>query len=164
MPRSRDGGCPRKCLAPQVAGTGGASHLSPREAPTETPVSPDNVRVSGLLKLSLWTGLLAVLLAVPRQAAERAIFFDDFSGPSLDRSHWNVIVTGRTVNDEQQAYVDSTDVLSFRDGALVIQPRFRQGFKTPEGRIFDFICSAIPSVFSVSSKLTPAAAPPAGSG
>jgi len=99
--------------------------------------------VSAVLKLSLWTGLLALLLAAPRQAGNRTIFFDDFSGPSLDRSHWNVIVTGRTVNDEQQAYVDSTDVLSFTDGALVIQPRFRQGFKTPEGRAFDFISGRI---------------------
>jgi len=28
-------------------------------------------------------------------------FFDDFSGRQLDRSKWDVIVTGRTVNNEQ---------------------------------------------------------------
>src|SRR5579875_3562322 len=36
------------------------------------------------------------------------IFFDDFSKHTLDRSKWNVVVTGFTVNNEQQAYVDSS--------------------------------------------------------
>jgi len=84
--------------------------------------------------------LLATLL-IPIQSARPAktLFFDDFSGRELDRTHWNVIVTGRTVNNEQQAYVDSPEVLSLENGALVIRPRFRQGFKTPEGPAFDFI-------------------------
>ena len=94
--------------------------------------------IAGLL-----LGVVTLAAAIAAQTGERTVFLDDFSGPSLDRSHWNVIVTGRTVNDEQQAYVDSTDVLSFKDGALVIQPRFRQGFKTPEGRTFDFISGRI---------------------
>ena len=46
----------------------------------------------------------------PRQVpAPALLFFDDFSTGQLDCSKWNVIVTGRTVNNEQQAYVDSTD-------------------------------------------------------
>ena len=54
-----------------------------------------------------------VLLAgchTTRQAAPepRVLFFDDFAGDSLDRSKWTVRVTGRTVNEEQQAYVDDT--------------------------------------------------------
>src|SRR6478672_3224680 len=90
--------------------------------------------------------LLALTLPVP--APDRTVFFDDFSGSELDRTKWNVIVTGRTVNDEQQAYVDSPDVLYLTrgadaagaaNGALVIQPRFRKGFTTPEGHAFDFI-------------------------
>jgi len=40
------------------------------------------------------------------------LFFDDFSTGQLDRSKWNVIVTGRTVNNEQQAYVDSSDTIT----------------------------------------------------
>src|SRR4051812_36958428 len=36
------------------------------------------------------------------------IFFDDFSQPSLDRTKWNVAITGEVVNNEQQAYVDSS--------------------------------------------------------
>jgi len=85
------------------------------------------------------------MLAAPPQKDERTIFFDDFSGPSLDRSQWNVIVTGRTVNNEQQAYVDSKEVLHLAGGALVIEPHYRQGFKTPEGRAFDFISGRIES-------------------
>lgn len=93
----------------------------------------------GLLALTL----LTLTLRPPAQEPGRAVFFDDFSGPEIDRSRWNVIVTGRTVNNEQQAYVDSPDVLFVRDGTLVIQPRHRPGFTTPEGRTFDFISGRI---------------------
>ena len=82
------------------------------------------------------------------------LFFDDFSTGQLDRSKWNVIVTGRTVNNEQQAYVDSTDTISIgsgpdtagaENGALVIRARRRPGFKTPESRAFDFISGRLES-------------------
>jgi beta-glucanase (GH16 family) len=73
----------------------------------------------------------------------QTVFFDDFSGSELDRSRWNVIVSGRIVNNEQQAYVDSKEVLYLKDGCLVIQPHHRPGFKTPEGRSFDFISGRI---------------------
>jgi beta-glucanase (GH16 family) len=78
-----------------------------------------------------------------RQQRETPLFAEEFAAPALDRTRWNVITTGRTVNNEQQAYVDSTDVLSIDNGMLVIQPRFRPGFKTPEGRSFDFISGRI---------------------
>jgi len=93
-------------------------------------------------------GLLLLLFAplhAPR-AREATAFFEDFSGPSLDRSKWNVIVTGRTVNDEQQAYVDSPDTIAIlpnaagaERGALAITSRHKPGFTTPEGRAFDFV-------------------------
>ncbi len=82
------------------------------------------------------------------------IFFDDFSGNSLDRSKWNVRVTGGTVNNEQQAYVDSSITVSLthgvdsegaENGALVLQPRFSPGFTTKEGKTFDFISGRIDS-------------------
>jgi len=94
----------------------------------------------------LATVLLATLLIPILPAAPaKTIFLDAFSGRELDRTHWNVIVTGRTVNNEQQAYVDSRDVLSVENGALAIRPRYRAGFKTPEGRAFDFISGRIES-------------------
>lgn len=96
--------------------------------------------------MRLWlVGVALVLLVWTARATppERTLFRDDFSGRELDRSKWNVIVTGRTVNNEQQAYVDSTEVLDVKDGALVIQPRFRSGFKTPQGNTFDFLSGRI---------------------
>ncbi len=71
------------------------------------------------------------------------LFFDDFSAAGLDRSRWNVRVTGITVNNEQQAYVDGTDALSVENGALVIEARHRPGFVTPEGKTFDFVSGRI---------------------
>ncbi len=88
------------------------------------------------------------------QSSKKAqgVFFDDFAGPALDRSKWNVLVTGsswRTVNNEQQAYVDSADTISFvrgsaaaegaQNGALVLRPRYRPGFVTAQRNKFDFI-------------------------
>jgi beta-glucanase (GH16 family) len=92
--------------------------------------------------------LTPVLLSSRQPASPpKELFFDDFSGPSLDRTRWNVVVTGKTVNNEQQAYVDSPDVFTFisgnadgaTDGALGIRPHFREGFTTPQGRRFDFV-------------------------
>jgi beta-glucanase (GH16 family) len=111
---------------------------------------------------AITTVLAAALIAVtalvradePHQAPSRPslVFADEFSGTSLDRSKWNVIVTGRTVNNEQQAYVDSSETISIVSGdaaagadtgALMIHGLYRAGFKTPEGRSFDFISGRI---------------------
>jgi beta-glucanase (GH16 family) len=98
--------------------------------------------------LILLLGLFPLLLQPSQPTGKpKEIFFDDFTGPTLDQSRWNIVVTGRTVNNEQQAYVDSPDVFTFLDGAaegathgaLAIRPRFREGFTTPEGRRFDFV-------------------------
>ncbi|HEX6464591.1 MAG TPA: glycoside hydrolase family 16 protein [Vicinamibacterales bacterium] len=92
------------------------------------------------------------LLAAPRTpvSADKTIFFEDFSGAALDRTKWNVIVTGRTVNQEQQAYVDSPETIALRSdaegaqrGALSITARRHPGFRTPEGRAFDFVSGRI---------------------
>jgi len=98
---------------------------------------------------------LALLLVVaafalqspPTAAPPDTLFFDDFSAPALDPSRWTPVVTGRTVNNEQQAYIDAPDVFTFlsgdaegaTNGALVIRPRFREGFVTPQGRRVDFV-------------------------
>ena len=111
--------------------------------------------------------LLALIVAAPAAAPPRTIFADEFDGSELDRSHWNVIVTGRTVNNEQQAYVDSAEVLSMSGGTLTIRPRFRQGFKTAEGRGFDFISGRIDTRSKVTFTYGTAAARmklPAGAG
>jgi beta-glucanase (GH16 family) len=80
------------------------------------------------------------------------VFFDDFSGNTLNRSKWNVEVTGYVVNNEQQAYVDSAATIYFvkgseaegaENGALVLHPRFSSGHTTKENRKFDFISGRI---------------------
>ena len=98
------------------------------------------------------------LAAMPRAQvptpSPQLLFADDFSEKQLDRSKWNIIVTGRTVNNEQQAYIDSSDTITLGDGpetsgaengALVIRARPRAGFRTPEGRTFDFISGRLES-------------------
>jgi beta-glucanase (GH16 family) len=76
------------------------------------------------------------------------VFFDDFSGPEIDRSKWNLRVTGQTVNREQQAYLDSTETLSIvkgeeaagaENGALLIRGVWKSGFTSPQNRKYDFI-------------------------
>jgi beta-glucanase (GH16 family) len=78
------------------------------------------------------------------------IFFDDFSSDKLDRSKWNVEITGKTVNNEQQAYIDSPETIyviqGYPDtsgGTLVIHPRYQQGYTTLQGRSFDFVSGRI---------------------
>ena len=102
------------------------------------------VRIPVILLLAL---VPLTLRQAPPPASPATLFFDDFSGPVLDPSRWNVVVTGRTVNNEQQAYIDSPDVFTFlppdaegaSNGALVIRPRWREEFTTPQGRRFDFV-------------------------
>ena len=86
--------------------------------------------------------------------APAVTFFDGFDRSALDRNSWNVIITGRTVNNEQQAYVDSTDTIDVVEGAaaegadggaLRLTARWRPGFTTPEGRRFDFTSGRIDS-------------------
>lgn len=77
------------------------------------------------------------------------IFFDDFDSKELDRTKWNVEVTGKIHNHEQQAYIDSVETVFLSDqedqanGVLVIQPRHIQGYVTPQGDSFDFVSGRI---------------------
>ena len=80
------------------------------------------------------------------------LFFDDFSSPELDRSKWNVRITGTIYNDEQQAYVDSVETIYVASeeqapgatgSALVFHPRYRPDYVSPEGDRFDFISGRI---------------------
>lgn len=93
-----------------------------------------------------FAGCAGILLLAHPRPTERAIFSEEFSGRELDRSKWNVIVTGETVNDEQQAYVDSPETIAIvhdapgaEGGALAIRTRYKPHFTTREGPKFDFI-------------------------
>lgn len=102
----------------------------------------------------LSAAIAASLGAFAARAQPAVVFFDDFSAPELNRSVWGVIVTGRTVNDEQQAYVDSPDTIRIvrgadaggaENGALELRPKFSPQFTTPEGRAFDFVSGRLES-------------------
>ena len=79
------------------------------------------------------------------------IFYDDFSGSSLDREKWNVIGTDFWVNNEQQVYVDSTVTIFTVKGAdakgaenaLVLKAHYAPNFITYRGNKFDFISGRI---------------------
>lgn len=82
----------------------------------------------------------------------QVIFFDDFNGASLDRTKWNVEITGMHVNNELQAYVDSSATISFakateaegaQNGVLVLQPKYAPGYITKDGQPFDFVSGRI---------------------
>lgn len=86
------------------------------------------------------------------QAKHDTVFFEDFNGPKLDRAKWNVEVTGNTVNNEQQAYIDSSSVLYFvrgkaaqgaKNGALVIRAIYHAGYTSKEQKKYDFLSGRI---------------------
>jgi beta-glucanase (GH16 family) len=107
------------------------------------------------MKISLFTVIAAFLisnLAVAQQNQPKSdtLFFEDFNGNTLDRNKWNVEITGNTVNDEQQAYVDSAATLYFeqgakdaRNGVLVIKANYKPGFTSKENKKYDFISGRI---------------------
>ena len=94
-----------------------------------------------LLIAAIAAGVMAA--QAPAPAPGKVIFFDDFNTGHLDRSKWNVVITGFHVNNEQQAYVDSSQTLFEQDGSLVLQPSFAPGFVTQDGQHFDFISARI---------------------
>lgn len=106
----------------------------------------------------------AMLLAASGAAADepaapadsplrKIVFADEFNGPTLDRTKWNVVGMDFWVNNEQQAYVDSPDTIQFvtsvegaDGGALVLRPVYRPDVDTHQGRKADFISGRIHSM------------------
>lgn len=113
---------------------------------------------------------------VESKTEKRVLFRDDFSGRELDRTKWNVRVTGNIYNDEQQAYVDSSETIYIASeaeapgaagGALALHSRFLPGYRSPEGVNFDFVSGRIDSRDKFDFKYGRAAARmmlPAGAG
>ncbi|HEX8628638.1 MAG TPA: LamG-like jellyroll fold domain-containing protein [Catenuloplanes sp.] len=136
------------------------------------------MRVLAALATTLATTLLMTSAEAPRppvaepaapgparQALPSTVFFDDFDGAALDRTRWNVQVTGGPdagtppavrlqprLNNEQQAYVDAPEVVYLdrdtgatgaRNGALALHPRYRAGAFTDDRGSLDFISGRI---------------------
>src|ERR1700712_5781407 len=77
------------------------------------------------------------------QSVNDTLFFEGFNNKTLDRGKWNVETTGRTVNNEQQAYVDSSLVLKLHRGNLSIRPVYHTGFISAEQKHYDFLSGRI---------------------
>jgi beta-glucanase (GH16 family) len=81
-------------------------------------------------------------MAVAQQKPD-TLFYESFNGKMLDRAKWNVEVTGHTVNNEQQAYVDSASVLFLKDGYLNIKPVYYPGYISRLQKLYDFLSGRI---------------------
>lgn len=73
----------------------------------------------------------------------QVVFFDDFTESKIDRSKWTTEITGMHVNNELQAYVDSSATAYIEDGLLVLRPQYAPKFRTKDGQQFDFISGRI---------------------
>jgi beta-glucanase (GH16 family) len=99
--------------------------------------------------------LLALLLvssaSIAQQTKKDTLFFEDFNSKTLNRDKWNVEITGRTVNDEQQAYVDSAGTIYMvngkaegaNKGALVLKAVYKPGHASREQKKYDFVSGRI---------------------
>jgi beta-glucanase (GH16 family) len=100
---------------------------------------------------------IATIFAVTAASAQNhpkktdTIFFDDFNQKTLDRTKWNVEVTGNTVNEEQQAYVDSASTIYLlgnagaegAKNALVLKALYHPGYLSKENKKYDFLSGRI---------------------
>jgi beta-glucanase (GH16 family) len=89
---------------------------------------------------------ICLSLTVYAQHKPDTLFYESFNASTLNRAKWNVEVTGvnaRTVNNEQQAYVDSAATLILAHGLLDIRPLYQQDFTIKGGRKYDFISGRI---------------------
>jgi beta-glucanase (GH16 family) len=93
------------------------------------------------LKLLLF--ILFITLSASAQQKTDTLFFENFNGTTINRAKWNVEVTGRTVNNEQQAYVDSANVLAVAKGMLTIKPVYHPGYTSTMQKQYDFISGRI---------------------
>jgi len=107
-----------------------------------------------ILLTIIFAGILIVPAAKAQQTAPKTdtVFFEDFNENTLDRSKWNVEVTGNTVNDEQQAYIDSgttiylakeADAQGATNGALILKALYHPGYTSKEGKKYDFLSGRI---------------------
>ncbi len=71
------------------------------------------------------------------------VFADNFSSGVPDKAKWNIQVSSRQKNFEEQAYINSDEtiyilqksgVLDFDGHALAIHPRYRPGYRSADGK------------------------------
>jgi beta-glucanase (GH16 family) len=102
-----------------------------------------------VLVISTGGGVLAQEMLVKSQ--KDTLFFEDFSGSSLDREKWNVQGPDFWVNNEQQIYIDSSatiftvkgDRAQGVDDALILKAVYSPNYINYRGNNFDFISGRI---------------------
>lgn len=87
--------------------------------------------------------LLCCSIILFAQQKSDTLFYENFNGSSLNRSVWNIEVTGNTVNNEQQAYVDSISTISIANGILHITPIYHSGYISNQQKKYDFLSGRI---------------------
>jgi beta-glucanase (GH16 family) len=92
---------------------------------------------------SLFVITLCLSATASAQHKTDTLFYESFNGKALDRTKWNVEVTGRTVNNEQQAYIDSSIVLAQVNGSLVIKAVFHAGYTSNQQKQYDFLSGRV---------------------
>jgi beta-glucanase (GH16 family) len=103
------------------------------------------LKKSFIIYIALVTLAGHVPVSVCAQTKTDTLFFESFNGRLLDRTKWNVEISGRTVNNEQQAYVDSASVMNLEKGNLVIRPAYSPGYTSPQQKTYNFISGRINS-------------------
>lgn len=102
-----------------------------------------------VLVISTGGGVLAQDMLVRSQ--KDTLFFEDFSGSSLDREKWNVQGPDFWVNNEQQIYIDSSATIFTVKGdraqgvedALILKAIYSPNYINYRGNNFDFISGRI---------------------
>jgi len=94
-----------------------------------------------LLYLSVF--LFCLSSAAIAQHKSDTLFFENFNGQTLDTSKWNVEVTGRTVNNEQEAYVNSASVFTLTNGNLCVKALYHPGYVSNRQKQYDFLSGRI---------------------
>ena len=100
--------------------------------------------------VSLSSSTQASLAAQEPSDDRTLVWSDEFNQAELDRTKWGVIGTDFWVNNEQQAYVDDSAVLSIVDGvsgadggALILRPVFKPGVDPHPERKADFLSGRV---------------------
>src|ERR1700744_3227418 len=88
----------------------------------------------------LFISLTSMVIA---QQKTDTLFYESFNGSTLDRDKWNVEIPYYISNREQQAYVDSANVLSLKNGNLEIKPVYHAGYVNNLKKTFDFLSARI---------------------
>jgi beta-glucanase (GH16 family) len=107
-----------------------------------------------IFRLTATAALLIITSAKAQQTQPKTdtVFFEDFNENTLDRTKWNVEITGHTNNNEQQAYVDSGSVMALvkgadaegaANGALLIKAVYHPGYISNENKKYDFLSARI---------------------